>query len=111
MAPSGLLNSFLAAIQASSSVLLVIIYGGVAARLKLLDNAQGKVLSKICVRMFLPALLITKIGAELHADSASRYGIILIWAIFCHFISFLIGVTSLYLFNFPDWVSSINSQK
>jgi hypothetical protein len=34
MAPAGILSSFLAAIQASLSVLLVIFYGGIAAHLK-----------------------------------------------------------------------------
>jgi predicted permease len=84
MAESGLLSSFLAAIQASCSVLLVIFYGGLAARWKLLDNASGKAISRICVKFFLPALLLTKIGSELHAGSADRYVVILIWAFFCH---------------------------
>lgn len=105
MAPTGLLESFLAAIQASLSVLLVIFYGGVAARLKLLNTANTKVISKICVRMFLPALLITKIGSELHASSASRYGIILIWAVLCHFVSFLIGIFAHLVLGMPDWTT------
>lgn len=102
---SGLTNSFLAAIQASLSVLLVIIYGAVAARLNLLDSKNGKVLSKLCVKMFLPALLFTKIGSELHSESAHRYGIILIWALVCHFVSFLIGVAAHYFLHFPDWIT------
>jgi predicted permease len=80
MAPSGLLNSFVSAIQASLSVLLVISYGGLAAKWKLLDSGSGKAISKVCVKLFLPALLLTKIGSELHAGSADRYVIILIWA-------------------------------
>jgi predicted permease len=84
MAESGLLSSFLAAIQASCSVLLVIFYGGLAAKWKLLDNSSGKAISKVCVKFFLPALLLTKIGSELHAGSADRYVVILIWAFFCH---------------------------
>ncbi|KAM7200361.1 Auxin efflux carrier [Naviculisporaceae sp. PSN 640] len=105
MAPTGLLESFLAAIQASLSVLLVISYGSIAAYLGLLNHDTTKAVSKICVRMFLPALLITKIGAELHAESASRYLIILIWAIVCHIISFLIGVTAHIFMGMPDWVT------
>lgn len=84
MAPSGLVASFTAAIQASLSVLLVIFYGGLAAKWKLLDSGSGKAISKVCVKLFLPALLLTKIGSELHADSAGRYGVILIWAFVCH---------------------------
>ena len=106
MAPAGLLSSFLAAIQASLSVLLVIFYGGLAARWKLLDSSSGKAISKVCVKLFLPALLLTKIGSELHAGSAHRYVIILIWAFVCHFISFLIGIGAHLLFGFPDWITA-----
>ena len=104
-APTGLLESFLAAIQASVSVLLVIFYGGIAAHLKLLNSANSKALSKICVRMFLPALLITKIGSELHAGSAERYGIIVAWAIICHLISFVIGIIAHLGLGMPDWTT------
>jgi predicted permease len=105
MAPTGLLNSFLAAIQASLSVLLVISYGAIAAHLNLLNSSSSKSISKICVRMFLPALLLTKIGAELHAESANRYLIILIWAFICHIISFLIGIAAHLVFGMPDWIT------
>jgi predicted permease len=103
--PSGLVDSFLAAIQASLSVLLVIFYGGIAVRLKLLDTASTKAISKICVRMFLPALLITDIGSQLHAGSAHRYVIVLIWAIVCHLISFLVGILGHLLLGMPDWTT------
>jgi predicted permease len=102
----GLLNSFLAAIQASLSVLLVIFYGGVAARLNLLNSSTAKVISKICVKMFLPALLLTQIGSELHSGSAHRYALILLWAVVCHLISFLIGVAAHLLFGLPDWITA-----
>ncbi|KAK3390022.1 auxin efflux carrier [Podospora didyma] len=105
MAGAGLLESFLAAIQASLSVLLVISYGGLAAWLGLLNHANTKAISKICVRMFLPALLFTKIGAELHAGSASRYLLIFVWAILCHLISFVIGIVAHLGLGMPDWVT------
>jgi predicted permease len=106
MADTGLFNSFLAAIQASLSVLLVIFYGGIAAYLKLLDGPNAKIMSKICVKMFLPALLLTQIGSELHSGSANRYGMILLWAFFCHFVSFLIGIAAHLLFGMPDWITA-----
>jgi predicted permease len=105
MAPAGLLQSFLAAIQASLSVLLVIFYGGLAAKLNILDEKSSKGISKICVRMFLPALTIVKIGTELEAGSASRYGIVLLWALLCHFISFLIGIFAHLFLGMPDWTT------
>jgi len=105
MAQAGLFNSFLAAIQASLSVLLVIFYGIVAARFKLVDSTSAKSISKICVKMFLPALLLTKIGSELHSGSVHRYLIILIWAFICHFVSFLIGIAAHLLLGMPDWIT------
>lgn len=105
MAPTGLLDSFVAAIQASLSVLLVISYGGLAGWLDLLNPASTKAISKICVRMFLPALLFTQIGSELHADSANRYLVVFIWALICHFISFVIGIVAHVWFGMPDWTT------
>jgi predicted permease len=105
-AQAGLLNSLLAAIQASLSVLLVISYGIVAAKLGLLDTKATKSISKICVKIFLPALLLTKIGSELHSGSAHRYLVILAWAFICHFVSFLIGLSAHLLFGMPDWITA-----
>lgn len=103
MASTGLFESFLGAIQASLSVLLVIFYGGLAAKLKLLNSDNTKAISKISVRMFLPALLLTKIGSQLHAGSAGRYGIVLVWAIACHIVSFLIGIFAQSMLKMPEW--------
>ncbi|KAL9625832.1 MAG: hypothetical protein Q9160_000152 [Pyrenula sp. 1 TL-2023] len=73
MESGSLLQSFLGALQASLAVLLTIFYGVVAAQFDLLDAQSAKKVSKICVRLFLPALLITNVGSELHADTVTRY--------------------------------------
>lgn len=101
-----LLSSFVAAVQASLSVLLVISYGGIAAKLGLLNSANGKAISKICVKMFLPALLLVQVGTELHTGSAHRYLVILAWAFICHLISFLVGIFAHLVFGMPDWVTA-----
>ncbi|TVY42354.1 putative transporter, partial [Lachnellula occidentalis] len=106
MAQAGLLNSFLAAVQASLSVLLVISYGAISARLSLLNSSNAKAISKICVKLFLPALLLTKIGSELHSGSAYRYVVILVWALIAHLVSFLIGVAAHLLLGMPDWITA-----
>ena len=103
---TGLLPSFLAAIQASLSVLLVISYGSIASYLSLLNTKSTSQISKICVRMFLPALLLTQIGSELHLSSAHRYVAILLWAFFCHLVSFLIGVVAHFVLGMEDWVTA-----
>ncbi|KAJ8116552.1 hypothetical protein OPT61_g2045 [Boeremia exigua] len=106
MVLNGFLASFIAAIQASLSVLLVISYGAIAARLGLLNAGNGKAISKICVKMFLPALLLVQIGSELHLGSANRYLIILLWAFLCHLLSFLVGIFAHVVFGLPDWTTA-----
>jgi predicted permease len=105
MASAGLSESFLAAVQASLSVLLVMFYGGLAAHLKIINRSHLTPISKLCVRIFLPALLITKVGSELHAENANRYAVILIWAVVCHVISFLLGILGHRCFGMPDWTA------
>ncbi|KAL1837220.1 hypothetical protein VTK73DRAFT_4758 [Phialemonium thermophilum] len=105
MAPAGLVETFVGAIQASVSVLLVMTYGGVAAWMRLLDRGTTTAVSKICVRLFLPALLVTKIGAQLHADSAARYLAILLWAAACHLASYLVGAFGRRVLRMPDWTT------
>lgn len=70
---SSITASFIGALQASLSVLLIIGYGVIAAQFELLDEKSAKKISTICVQMFLPALLISNIGQELHWDTAGRY--------------------------------------
>lgn len=70
---SGILPSFLGALQASLAVLLTISYGVIASRTNILKSSSSRDISKMCVRLFLPALLITNVGKELHADTAIRY--------------------------------------
>lgn len=105
MAQSGVAQTLLAALQASLSVLLVISYGAVAARLKLLTPENTKAVSKVCVRLFLPALLVTKVGSELHAGSARNYAIIVAWGLLAHGLSFLLGSLAHLVFQMPDWVT------
>jgi len=70
---SGILPSFLGALQASLAVLLTISYGAIASRFNLLKESSSRDISKTCVRLLLPALLITNVGKELHADTVHRY--------------------------------------
>lgn len=84
----------------------VILYGGIAAKLKIFTSANAKPISKLCVRMFLPALLLTKIGAEIQASSASRYGIIFVWALAVHAVSFLLGFFASRVLKMPEWTTA-----
>jgi predicted permease len=70
---SEVLASFAGAIQASLSVLLTIFYGVIAAQSNLLDDRSAKKISKLCVNMLLPALLVVNLGSELSLDTVTRY--------------------------------------
>lgn len=70
---SGILTVFLAALQASISVLLTIFYGAVAGQFNLISESSAKDISKTCVRLFLPALLIHNVGSQLSLDSGAKY--------------------------------------
>jgi predicted permease len=103
--PSSLLSAFVGAIQASLSVLLVISYGSLAAHLGLLDSKNGKAISKISVKMFLPALLLVQLGTEMRPGAAHRYLIVVLWAVVAHIVSFVIGIAAHLLFKMPDWIT------
>ncbi|KAA8617437.1 Membrane transporter [Pyrenophora tritici-repentis] len=102
---SELLPPFTGAIQASISILLTIGFGVAAAQCNLLSPSSAKEVSKLCVRMFLPALLIYKIGSNLHQDTGVRYVPILIWSISYPLFSILIGRLLTRFFKLPNWVA------
>ena len=121
--PNELLTSFLGAIQASLSVLLVISYGVIAAQFDILKGDSTKQISTLCVRMFLPALLITNVGSQLHAGTGIRYIPILsksryasspfptadywatVWGLFYALTSMLLGYITTRFFKLPSWVT------
>ncbi|KAL8841685.1 MAG: hypothetical protein Q9176_003080 [Flavoplaca citrina] len=76
--PDSLAVSFLGALQASLSVLLTIGVGVLASQFSILNQASTKELSTVCVRIFLPCLLISNLGENLSPDSAVRYASILV---------------------------------
>lgn len=70
---SELVTPLVGAIQAAFSVLLTIAFGVIAAQCNLLSTSAAKEISKLCVRMFLPALLIYKIGSNMNSETSVRY--------------------------------------
>jgi predicted permease len=71
--PTGIGTTFLSAFQASISVVLTIFYGVIAAQLNLLSETAGRDISKTCIRMLMPALLIANVGSEFRLETAMRY--------------------------------------
>lgn len=66
-----ILTPFLAALQASVSVLLTIFIGVIAVQFDLISEPASKEVSKLCTKLFLPALLVTNVGGQLHWDAVS----------------------------------------
>lgn len=73
MGSNDILVPFLAALQASLSVLLTILVGVVAVQFDLISEPASKEVSKLCTKLFLPALLITNVGGQLHWDAVSSH--------------------------------------
>ncbi|KAI9710908.1 MAG: hypothetical protein M1820_002343 [Bogoriella megaspora] len=102
---SSIVTSFLGALQASISVLLTIFAGAIAAQFGLLSEYSSKEISKTCVRLFLPALLIYNVGSQLHLDTGLRYVPVLIWAILYNTVSMGLGILLVKVFKMPAWVT------
>ncbi|KAL1587011.1 hypothetical protein WHR41_04109 [Cladosporium halotolerans] len=100
-----LLIPFLGALQASVAVLLTIFAGVLASQFQLIGADSSKEISKVAVRLFLPALLIVNVGSQLHADTGIRYVPIIFWSIFYQLASLGIGVGATKLFHLPQWVT------
>ncbi|PQE06428.1 membrane transporter protein [Rutstroemia sp. NJR-2017a WRK4] len=107
-----ILTTFLGALQASLTVLLTISYGVLAARFNLLKESSAKDISNVCVKLFLPALLITNVGQELQPATAYRYVPVLrmdqadfatVWALFYTLSSMALGLALKRMFKFPSW--------
>ncbi|CAN9237685.1 unnamed protein product [Alternaria alternata] len=73
--------------------------------MQLLSPKAAKEVSKLCVRMFLPALLIYKIGSNLHQDTGVRYVPVLIWSISYTLLSVFVGRLLTRIFKLPAWVA------
>ncbi|ORY10708.1 membrane transport protein-domain-containing protein [Clohesyomyces aquaticus] len=102
---SELLAPFLGAIQASFSVLLTIFFGVLTGQFGLLSSNAAKEVSRTCVRMFLPALLIYEIGSELDQETGVRYVPILVWSVSYTLLSMAIGSVATRFFKMPAWVT------
>jgi predicted permease len=73
MSSKDLLTLFVSSFEASVSVLLTLSYGILATRLKLITGDTPRDISRLCVNMFLPALLITNVGSELKLENFRNY--------------------------------------
>lgn len=73
MVDQELVVALLGSLQACASVLLTMIYGVLARKLKLLQETSINESSALGVKLFLPALVLVKLGQELHLQNALNY--------------------------------------
>ncbi|OKL63641.1 hypothetical protein UA08_00500 [Talaromyces atroroseus] len=104
-ANKGLVQPFLGALQACISVLLTLLYGVVTRQANLIHESSINEMSGICVKIFLPALTLVKLGSELHLAIAVNYLPVFIWSILYTVISIAIGRAFTYLLRLPQWVT------
>ncbi|RYO87888.1 hypothetical protein DL766_005264 [Monosporascus sp. MC13-8B] len=107
--PSGILISFLGALQASFSVLLTISSGVIAAQFNLISTEAAEEVSSLCVKLLLPCLLISSLGSELHLDTVIRYVPIIIWAAVYTVLSIATANVVAAVFRLPKWVVTVTS--
>ncbi|KAH6687700.1 hypothetical protein BKA61DRAFT_637971 [Leptodontidium sp. MPI-SDFR-AT-0119] len=81
---SSIVASFLGALEASLSVLLTISYGAIAARFNHLKSSSARDINKLCVRLFLPGLMIANLGDEVTRQKQ-------LWALFYTLSSMALG--------------------
>ncbi|KAJ4355824.1 uncharacterized protein N0V89_003845 [Didymosphaeria variabile] len=101
---SELVVPLVGALQASISVLITIFFGVLTAQFNLLSTGAAREVSRACVRMFLPALLIYKLGTNLDKETGVRYVPILVWSISYTLISLGISAIACRIFKLPNWV-------
>ncbi|RMZ02761.1 hypothetical protein D0862_05910 [Hortaea werneckii] len=100
-----ILVPFLGALQASIAVLLTIFAGVIAAQFRLLSEQSSKAISRFCVRICLPCLLIVNVGSQLSLETGSRFVPIIVWAITYNVLSMLLGLAITKMFKTPSWTT------
>ena len=93
------------AVQASISVLLTIGFGVVSAQYNLLSQDSASHVSTVCVKLFLPALLLTNIGSQLNPATGSKYVPIVIWSLLYNAVSIVVGIVLRKIFHLPRWTT------
>ncbi|RAO68596.1 uncharacterized protein BHQ10_004608 [Talaromyces amestolkiae] len=101
----GLVQPFLGALQACISVLLTLLYGVITRHVSLINDETIDQMSGICVKIFLPALILVKLGSELSLDIALHYVPVLVWSILYTLLSICIGHVLSRCLRLPTWVT------
>ncbi|EED17816.1 Auxin Efflux Carrier superfamily [Talaromyces stipitatus ATCC 10500] len=102
---TGLVQPFLGALQACTSVLLTLLYGVITRQANLINDDTINQMSAICVKIFLPALILVKLGSELSLEIASHYIPVFVWSILYTIVSIGFGHVFSRCLHLPTWVT------
>lgn len=85
------ISSAIAAGESSISVILVLFYGYISNKTGLLSDNGEKSISKLCVNLFLPSLLLTTMGSHISLETLINYWPLVALPVVILSITFLIG--------------------
>ena len=100
--PSAVGTALLGAFQASFLMLLTLGYGVFAARWGIMSSGSAKDVSRLCVNLFLPALLITNVGSEANPHNVANYVPVFVWAVVYPTVSFVLAQSCSSVLKLPS---------
>ena len=117
-----IVNSAIAAAESSVSVILVLFYGYICSKTEFLSETGERVcifhlmprpftnwiihqsISKLCVNLFLPAMLLTDMGSHISLKTLKEFWPLVALPIIVLFITYILGRLSVRFLNQPNYV-------
>jgi len=99
-----ILETTWSAVQASISVILVLLYGYASRRWGLVSEEGEHNASKVSVTLFLPCLLFSEVGPLASWANIKEYWIIIAYSLFFQICSWLVGLIGVKVLRMPQWI-------
>ncbi|KZS96342.1 hypothetical protein SISNIDRAFT_407232 [Sistotremastrum niveocremeum HHB9708] len=102
---SSLAVTLLASFESSVSVLLTLFYGTLASKYNFLSTSAASQISRLCIQVFLPALLFTSLGSELGSPGSSFHTVwpVIVWSLIYPMLCLGLTYPLVLWFKFPTW--------
>lgn len=99
-----LVNSAVAAAESSLSVILVLFYGYICSKYDFLSETGERSISKLCVNLFLPAMLLTDMGSHISLETLEEFWPLVALPIVMLTVTYFLGRFSVRFFNQPLYI-------
>lgn len=99
-----LINSAIAAGESSLSVILVLFYGYACSKYDFLSETGERSISKLCVNLFLPAMLLTDMGSHISLHTLKEFWPLVALPIVMLTITYFLGGFSVRFLNQPLYI-------